>query len=194
MKYLMKAGRPTLPSMCAPSSGSSAMARSSKSDATASCSKPQAIVNASLTAARSFPFSSSAVRTASRSPSAARNFERARKQAFTPKQLQQPPGARLEEALAHRWHHDRTGVDQQLCARRAGEPPFSLRVARVAIGARGDSQQAAVCPVVALPGQQRRVFSQQLLQAFDVVVVNGASSLRRPPTPDRCQDVCSPRR
>ena len=32
--------------------------------------------------------------------------------------------------------------------------------------------------VVALPGQQRRVFSQQLLQAFDVVVVNDASSLR----------------
>src|SRR5206468_12871378 len=47
-----------------------------------------------------------------------------------------------------------------------------------AIGARGDSQQAAfTVPVVALPGQQRRVFGQQLLQLFDVVVVNDASSL-----------------
>ena len=32
--------------------------------------------------------------------------------------------------------------------------------------------------IVVLPGQQRRVFRQQLLQAFDVVVVNDASSLR----------------
>ena len=40
--------------------------------------------------------------------------ERAGKQAFPSKQLQQPPRARSEEALAHRWPHDRTGVDQQL--------------------------------------------------------------------------------
>ena len=73
-----------------------------------------------------------------------KEFERARKQAFTLKQLQQPPGARLEKALAHRWHHDRAGVDQQLCARRAGEVLFSDRVEAVAIGARGESQQAAV--------------------------------------------------
>ena len=32
-----------------------------------------------------------------------------------------------------------------------------------------------------MPGQQRRVFSQQLLQTFDVVVVNDASSLRYRP-------------
>ena len=43
-----------------------------------------------------------------------KELERARKQAFALKQLQQPPGARLEEALAHRRHHDRAGVDQQL--------------------------------------------------------------------------------
>ena len=55
------------------------------------------------------------------------------------KQLQQSPGAGLEEALARRCRHDRAGIDQQLCGRRAGEPPFSLRVTRVAIGARGDS-------------------------------------------------------
>ena len=34
---------------------------------------------------------------------------------------------------------------------------------------------------MALPGEQRRVFSQQLLQAFDVVVVNDPSSLRYRP-------------
>ncbi len=105
-------------------------------------------------------------------------LERARKQAFMLKQLQQSLGAGLEEALARRWRHDSAGVDQQLCGRRASEPLFSLRVTRVAISARGDSQQAALAvPVLALPGKQRRVFSQQLLQAFDVVVVNGVSSL-----------------
>ena len=57
-----------------------------------------------------------------------------------------------------------------------------MRVAGVSVSARGDSQQAALTvPVVALPGQQRRVFRQQLLQAFDVVVVNDASSLRYRP-------------
>ena len=106
-----------------------------------------------------------------------KELERAGQQAFALKQLQQPPGAGSEEALAHRWHDDRAGIDQQLCARPAREPLFSLRVACVAIGAGGESQQAAVI-VVVLPGKQRRVFSQQLLQAFDVVVVNDASSLR----------------
>jgi len=43
------------------------------------------------------------------------------------------------------------------------------------------SRAAFAVPVVALPAKQRRVFSQQLLQAFDVVVVNDASSLRRRP-------------
>ena len=106
--------------------------------------------------------------------------ERARKQAFAPKQLQQPSGAGFDDALAHRWRHDRAGVDQQLCARRTGEDPFSVRVEAVAIGARGDSQQATVT-LVAFPGKERRVLRQQLLQTFDVVVVNEASGLRRRP-------------
>ena len=104
--------------------------------------------------------------------------ERARKQALALKQLQQPSGTRLDDSLAHRWHHDCAGVDQQLGARGAGEPPFSLRVAGVAIGAGGDSQQAAATDRgVAVPGQQGRVFGQQLLQSFDVVVVNDAARL-----------------
>jgi hypothetical protein len=56
-----------------------------------------------------------------------KEFERAGKQAFAPKQLQQPLGAGLEEALARRWHHDRAGVDQQLCALGASEDLFSVR-------------------------------------------------------------------
>src|SRR2546422_362322 len=64
MKYLAKASRPTLRSMSAPSSGSCAMTSSSNSDAIDSCSKLQALVNASVTAGRSFSFSSSAVGTA----------------------------------------------------------------------------------------------------------------------------------
>ena len=83
----------------------------------------------------------------------------------------------LEQSLAHRWRHDRARVDQQRRARRAREPPFSLRVAGVAIGAGGESKEAAVI-VAALPGKQRRVFSQQLLQAFNIVVVNDALRLR----------------
>ena len=50
------------------------------------------------------------------------------------------------------WHHDRAGVDQSSAHAAAREPLFSLRVAGVAIGARGHSQQAAVI-VVAVPGQ-----------------------------------------
>jgi hypothetical protein len=81
-----------------------------------------------------------------------KEFERSRKQAFALKQLQQSSRAGPEEALADRWRHNRAGVDQQLCGCRAGEPPFSLRVARVAIGAGGKSQQAAVI-VVPVPGK-----------------------------------------
>ena len=51
------------------------------------------------------------------------------------------------------------------------------RVETVAIGARGDSQQAAL-GIVAPPGKQGGVLSQQLLQSLDVVVVNDALSLR----------------
>lgn len=66
--------RPTLPSTFLPSSASSAMDRSNRTDATARCSKRQAHMNASLTAVRPFPFSSREVRTASRSPSAEWNL------------------------------------------------------------------------------------------------------------------------
>ena len=118
-----------------------------------------------------------------------KELQRARQQALTLKQLEQPPGAGSEKALADRRHHDRAGVDQQLCARPAGEPLFPLRVAGVAIGTRGHSQQAAVI-VVVLPGKQRRVFGQQLLQAFDVVVVNDASSLRYRPLEPACRGAC----
>ena len=108
-----------------------------------------------------------------------KELERSREQAFALKQLQQPPGTGLEDALAHRWHHDCACVDQQLRAGGAGEPPFSLRVAGVAIGARGHSQQAAATVRgIAVPGQQGRVFGQQLLQSFEVIVVNGAARLR----------------
>ena len=49
------------------------------------------------------------------------------KQAFPPKQLQQPPGALPDKTIAHRGHHDRAGVDQDLRARRAGEVLFADR-------------------------------------------------------------------
>src|SRR5262247_576954 len=105
-----------------------------------------------------------------------KELERARNQALVLKQLQQPPGPGLDDALAHQWRDDRASVDQQFGARRAGEDLFSVRVEAVAIGARGDSQQAALI-VVALPGKQRGIFSQQLLLVFGVVVVNDASRL-----------------
>ena len=120
------------------------MARSSSSDAMASCLKPHATVNASVTSGEIV--SVLMERRADGVDVAERHeeFERARKQAFPLKQLQQPPGVRLEKPLAHRWHHDRARVDQQLCARRAGEVLFADRVEAVAIGARGESQQAAL--------------------------------------------------
>jgi hypothetical protein len=51
-----------------------------------------------------------------------------------------------------------------------------LGIARVAVGARRQVQQAGA--IAAHPGQQCRVFGQQCLQPFDVVVVNDAISLR----------------
>src|SRR6188508_440421 len=80
-----------------------------------------------------------------------KELECAGQQALALKQLQQPPGAGLEEALAHRWHDDRAGIDQQLCGRPSREPLFSLRVARIRIGAGGESQQTAVIVIVS-PG------------------------------------------
>ena len=41
-----------------------------------------------------------------------KELQRARQQAFTPKQLEQPPGAGSEKALADRRDHDCAGVDQ----------------------------------------------------------------------------------
>jgi len=109
-------------------------------------------------------------------------FERAREKALLLKQLQQPFRTRVNEAVAHRRRYDRAGVDQHLRARPASEPLFSLRIARVGVGAGGHSQQAALTvPVVVVPRQQRGILRQQLLQAYDVVVVNDASRLRRGP-------------
>src|SRR6267143_248292 len=82
LKHLMKDRRSVCPSMCSPSSGSSAMARSSRSDA-------------------------NAVEIAKRR----KELQRARQQAFTLKQLEQPPGTGSEKALADRRHHDCAGVD-----------------------------------------------------------------------------------
>ena len=57
---------------------------------------------------------------------------------------------------------------------------FSLLGARITVRAGGESEEAVVL-VVALPRKQRREFSQQLLQSFDVVVVNRAARLRGGP-------------
>ena len=61
------------PLMCVPSSGSSAMDMLSSRDATASCSKPHATVNASVMVARSFPSLKSAANGVDL-PSAERNL------------------------------------------------------------------------------------------------------------------------
>ena len=95
---------PTLPSMCVPSSGSSAM-----TIVPAGVTRPprarsgRRIVNASVDGREIVPVliesGANSVEIAKRR----KELERARQQAFTLKQLQQPPGAGLEEALAHRW-------------------------------------------------------------------------------------------
>ena len=50
------------------------------------------------------------------------------------------------------------------------------RVAAVAEGACGHPQQPAVTFLIS-PGEQGGIFGQQLLQTFDVIVVNGALGL-----------------
>ncbi len=103
-------------------------------------------------------------------------LQRARQQAFPVKQFEQSSRARLKNAVADRWRHDCPGVDQQLCARTAREPCFPLRVAGIAISPRRHSEQTAAF-LVPSPRKERRVFGQQWLQAFGVVVVNEALGL-----------------
>jgi hypothetical protein len=106
-----------------------------------------------------------------------KKLERARQQAVTLKQLQLPPGAGQEETLTYLSRDHCAGVNQKLGACSASEPSFSFRVACVPVGERGHREQATAF----LPGKQHRVFSQQLSQTLDVVVVNDASSLRHRP-------------
>ena len=88
-----------------------------------------------------------------------KELERARKQALALKQCQQPSGARLKDAFADRWRHDRARIDEQLGARPARKIPLPLRVPHVkGVGARRHSEQAAAF-LVGLPREQRRVFS-----------------------------------
>ena len=92
------------------------------------------------------------------------NFKRGRwSRSSRPGQPLQPPGAGLIQAVAHRWV-------SRLCRRSSGALRCRAREAlpldgspASPIGGRGVSQQAALT-VVALPGQQRRLFCQPLRQ------------------------------
>ena len=114
LKHLMKDSRSVLRSMCLPSSGSSAMDRSSRSDATASRSKRQADTNASLTVSRSFPFSVESRANGVEIAERRKELQRARQQAFPLKQLEQP--------LARDWRMSRTPMAPRLRRRRSAAP------------------------------------------------------------------------
>ena len=86
-----------------------------------------------------------------------KKLERARQQAVSLKQLQQPSGAGQEETLKYVARYHCAGIDQKLGACSAGEPLFSFRVACVPVGERGHCEQATAF----LPRKQRRIFSLQ---------------------------------
>src|SRR5215467_975180 len=67
-----------------------------------------------------------------------KEFESVWEQAFTLEQLQQSSCAGVEDTFAHRWKHDCSGVDQQLCARCPREPLLAKRVEAVAVRTRRD--------------------------------------------------------
>ena len=102
------------------------------------------IVNASLTAARSFPFSSSAVRTASMSPSAARNLS-VRGSRPLRRNSCSSPLARDRRRPSHTDGVTTAPASISSSAHAARVKCSSLIGSpAVAIGARGHSQQAAV--------------------------------------------------
>src|SRR6266850_6694618 len=108
-----------------------------------------------------------------------KEFESPRQQTFSLKYLEQSPGAGTEHFLTHGWHHNCAGIDQRLCAVDAREVLFVGRVEAIAIGAGRDSQQSVLGPfnLATMPGKQCWILSQQLLQTFDIVVMNDVSRL-----------------
>src|SRR5262249_58791149 len=74
--------------------------------------------------------------------------------------------------------HGGSGGEEQLCAVRPCDAFLAQRVEAVGVRARRDPQQTALgFSVVTAPRKYRGILGQQLLQTFDVVVMNDTSSL-----------------
>jgi len=103
-----------------------------------------------------------------------KELQRSRKKASTVEEIDQPPGARLDNASAYRRRNHRTGIEQKLGACLAREMRLADRVEAVAERTGSHPEQPAIV-FIRLPRQQRRVFRQELPQRFDVMVMDDAS-------------------
>ena len=100
-------------------------------------------------------------------------------------EIDQPPRARTQEAIAYRRRDDCAGIDQDLGTGRAREALLAERVEAVAEGTGSHPKQPAVFFIHAVrvdrvgraPRQQGRLFRQELPQTFDVIVMDDAAGL-----------------
>jgi hypothetical protein len=103
-----------------------------------------------------------------------KELQRSRKKASAVEEIDQPPGARPDDANPYRRRDHRTGIEQKLGACLAREMLLADRVEAVAEGTGSHPEQPAIV-FIRLPRQQRRVFRQELPQRFDVIVMDDAS-------------------
>src|SRR5262249_50863559 len=114
-----------------------------------------------------------------------KKLERSGKQASALKQIDQPHCAGLDKTIADRRRNNCAGIEQEFGTCKASEVLLAERVEAVAEGTGSHSQEPLVVftstvglwrvPGCRLPGQQLRVFRQQLPQTFDVIIMNAAS-------------------
>lgn len=93
--------------------------------------------------------------------------QRAPHQALAPKQLQQSPRPRVDEAVPYRRGDCSAGIDEEFSAGWSRENLFPLSVEAAGVWT-GSTEQRATAP-----RDQVWVLRQELLQPLDVVVVNG---------------------
>src|SRR5258708_3982153 len=115
-----------------------------------------------------------------------KELERSWKKASALEEIDQLPGARMDEAFAYRRRDNRASIEQEFGTCEAREVLLSERVAAVAEGTGSHSEEPPVVFITPVglrrvprsppPRQQRREFREELTQTFDVIVMDDAAS------------------
>src|SRR5579862_6095849 len=107
-------------------------------------------------------------------PEGGQELERSREKAFAIEEIDERPCAGRDDVIAYRRRDNCPRIKQDLGTCRAREMFLAERIAAVAIGPGGHTEQPAVVLILP-PRQQRRVFRQELPQSFDIIVVDDAA-------------------